>query len=116
MEVADKKIRSLQREGMNTKSHNFLLNEDIDTIFQSPSLSKNTPKGYQTRLVVTVGILIGMRPTGFSPLLVSQFERVKLRDSVVWKINASVGARNGSSKKRRMELCGSETAGNMCLG
>lgn len=54
--VVDNKARAMQREGLRMVNQNFLYTEDLLHLYRSSSLSKSTPKCFQTRLVFTFGV------------------------------------------------------------
>lgn len=98
MAVIDNKVRILQERGLHSQHHNVLTREDLLKLFNSPSLSRDSPSGFQNRLVFTVGILTAMRPTALATLKLSQFQKIRLGDDTVWKITGCVGSTSGSSK------------------
>jgi len=96
--VLDNKAREQQREGNHVVSHNVLSRQDLLQLYRSESLSKETPKGFQTRLIFTIGVLTAMRPTALASLTLSQFKKIKIGDEVVWVITGAVGSDCGASK------------------
>lgn len=51
MVVIDNRVRLLQEKGLHTQYHNVLTKEDLLKLFQSRSLSKDSPRGFQNRLI-----------------------------------------------------------------
>lgn len=99
--VLDNKAREQQRLGGFTESHNVLSREEVVALFKSPSLCKQTPVGFQTRLVFSIGLLTGMRPTALWSLSVGQFSLRQHLGKECLVITGAVGATNGSSKTCR---------------
>lgn len=96
--VVDNKARNLQEAGLHTESHNVLSKEEVLTLFKSKSLSPDSPKGFQNRLIFAIGILTAMRPTAMALLSRHQFCKMTLGGEIVWKITGTVGNVNGGSK------------------
>lgn len=78
MSVLDNKARQLQATGPHNVSHNALLKQGLETLDRSDSLNKETPSGYEARLVFDIGLFIALRPTALATLSVSQFQKMKL--------------------------------------
>ena len=78
--VADKKVREQHRSGNHVVSHNVLSRYDLGKLYKSASLSRDSPKGLQARVIFTVGILTAIRTSALASLKVSQFKRVMVRD------------------------------------
>lgn len=98
MAVLDSRTRKLQADCLHTVSHNVLSREDLRKLYASLSMSKSTPQSYLSRLMFTIGIVIGMRPSALCYLRIGQFCKVEINDSVVRKICAAVINAEGSAK------------------
>lgn len=88
----------LQERGMHTEHHNVLYREVLHSLYYSPYLSQKNLRGFQNRINFTVGILTAVRPKAMNHLKMSQFAKVRMISEDVWRIKASVGAGDGSSK------------------
>lgn len=98
MAVLDNKARRLQIQEMHTVSHNVLSQADLKQLYNSKSLSKDSPGSYLTRLVVTVGLVTALRPSALAALSVKQVIKTQLDGKVVYKIVHAMGSRFGASK------------------
>ena len=58
---------------MNVKHHNVLPPEDLVVILDSYSGKRSQAMGYLNRLVIVVGIMLGVRPTEMAEWTVDQF-------------------------------------------
>ena len=99
--VLDNKVRELQRNGDMVLSHNVLSKEEVVKLYKSPSLSRDTSAGFQARMVFTIGLLTGMRPTALWTLSVSQIRRQMFMNKQCYVITGAVGSSSGSSKTTR---------------
>lgn len=99
--VLDNKARQLQSTGRHTKSHNVLSREDLMQLYNSTALLKNTPKGFQTRMIFNIGLLTGVRPTELHSIEVTQFQSINLRGESVLKYTGMIGNEDGGSKTAR---------------
>lgn len=82
----DNRKRKRQIIRCKTKIHNVLSTSVLATLYNSKSRAKDSSKGYQTRLVLWIGILTGIIPTDHFQIVVDKFKMVKLSDEVVWKL------------------------------
>lgn len=98
MSVSGKKAPQLQTAGLHSVSHNNLSKKDLERLYRSEYLNKETPSGYQALLVFYIGLLTAFRPTTLATLSISQFQKMKLKSEWVWKITGMVGPSLGASK------------------
>lgn len=97
--VLDSKARRLQEKCNHTQHHNVLFKDELLLLFNSQSLSPESPKGFQDWVVFTVEILTAMRPTAMALMKRIQFKKMSLGAYEVWKFTGTVGSIDGGSKK-----------------
>jgi len=83
---------------MISKQHDVFPREDIIHLLQSKSCSKLTPKTYINRLVILVGVTLGIRSTALHELEIAQFQRISINNHSVWRYTEKIGSRSGASK------------------
>ena len=99
--VADNKVREQQSSGNHVVSHHVLSRYDLVKLYKSASLSRDSPKELQARVIFTVGILTAMRPSALATLKVWQFKRVMIKDQAVWMISGVIRRDCGALKTER---------------
>lgn len=98
MSVIGNKVRTEQSLGNTIQSHNVLSREDLKILYASPSLSRTTPRGFQTRLIFNITLLTAMRPGALVALTIGQFQKMVMEGEEVWEIRGVIGSISGSSK------------------
>lgn len=83
MSKLDNKILELQAKGLHTSRHNVLYTTDLEKLFASSPLSKQEPKGFQTKSGFSIAILITIRPTALWNLSINQIQKTKIRDQIL---------------------------------
>lgn len=103
---------------MHSKSHNVFSKSDIFKLYASVSLTKRTASGFLNRMLFTVILVTGIRPTALCTLTVNQFGNVKLHNEMVWKITATVKNFDDSAKIQAQgwESGGTKTSRSLSLG
>lgn len=81
----------------------MLFRQELGILYNSPSIRNNRPKGFQTRLSFTIGVLTGIRPTALCSLSASQFKKMKINDNIFWVITKTNGSTEGSSKLQKLD-------------
>lgn len=104
LSVLDNKAREQQRDGRFTVSHNALSRNEVQQLFKSRSLSRDTPSGFLARLVFNIGLLTGMGPTAMSTLSVRQIRRTTLIQKNYFIIQGAAGSASVASKTSRGSL------------
>ena len=98
MAVLDNRFSAQQSDGMRTNSHNTLSTEDLHLLYGSQHLSRDTPQGFQARLVFSMALITAMRPTALVELTTQQVTKERRVGEDLWVITAAVGSRVGASK------------------
>lgn len=98
MAVLDNKFSLQQSTGVVAESHNVLSKEDVIKLYESPLLDRDTPLGFQARLVFSVALITAMRPSALVHLTVGQVQKITCGGEQVWKICGVIGSRVGASK------------------
>lgn len=98
MAVLDNRFREQQSRGLLVKNHNVLTRDQLERLYLSPSLSRQTPIGFQSRMVFNIALITKMRPSALWSLTTNQFENVDIDGTMVWKITARMADPNGATK------------------
>ena len=101
LSVLDNLFAEQQAQGVLVKGHNVLPREDIKTLLTSTECSSSTPAGYLNRLVLVVGITLGIRPSGMWLLRLSQFTYIQAKGESVLQFTEMVGSKEGASKTKK---------------
>lgn len=64
-------------------------------------MNKQTPRGLQTLLVISLGIFTAICPTALSTFSLRQFETLKVNGQTIWKTFGAFGSAVGASKAKR---------------
>lgn len=96
--VIDNRCRRLQSSGMHSQQHNVFSRDDLIELYKSKSLSKDTPTGFQTRLIFSLGLVTAMRPTALVSLNRNQFEKQVINGRKAWVVTEVIGDLTGSPK------------------
>lgn len=98
MAVLDNRFSAQKSQVMRTNSHNNLTTEDLRLIYGTLHLSRDTPQGFQARLVFSMAIITAMKPTALVELTTDQVTKKRQDGEDLWVITAAVGSRVGASK------------------
>ena len=96
--AANNKFSEKQANGQVTASNNTLSREDVEVLFKAIALSRDTPHGFQARLVFGISLATAMRYSALATLTVQQFKKVTKSSEKVWTVQAVIGSRIGASK------------------
>jgi len=100
--VLDNKFAEQQAKGAGSKQKNTLSKENVFTILNSFTCNPNHADGFLNRLILVVGIALGVRPTEMVHMTMDQFKiDMKLRDMDVILYEGKVGAIDGTAKGNR---------------
>jgi len=96
--VCDNRFSEQQAQGQIRKQHNVFPRSDVIHLLNSKSCSKSTPRSYINRLVIIVGVSLGVRPTALHELEMHQFQKIELARKLVWRYTEKIGSKTGASK------------------
>jgi len=97
--VADRITSSQQSQGVRVQSYNVLSDTDVDTIFNHEVTQVSTPIGYVNRLIMVIGMLLGLRATALRKLKWSMFKFERSFDGrSVIRYEGIIGSIDGESK------------------
>ena len=99
--VMDNLFAKQQAGGAVVKSHNILARSDVTKLYQSPSLSRDTPKSFQARLVFNICLSCALCTTELYKLKIDQFHHDVVDGQKVWKVRGVIGETDGASKTVR---------------
>lgn len=99
--VCDNFVSEQQSEGNVSRQHNVLPRGDIIRLLRFASCSKSTPRGYLNRLVLIVGVTLGIRTSALWGVQMRQFTKIEMGGKKVWRFREQIGSRTGESKTAR---------------
>lgn len=99
--IIDNKARKQKLVGHHVVSHNILSREHLRRLYEKKSLSKDSPRWFQTSMVFTISILTAMGPNTLATLTASQFRKCNIQDKLVFIISAAVGSSCSAPKSSR---------------
>lgn len=100
-QVMDNFFAKQQSEGATTKHHNTMVLSDIKKLLCHPVCSEKTASGYLNKLVLTFGLLLGLRPTALSQVVLDQFELTERDGKPIFIYEERIGGRDGTSKTKQ---------------
>lgn len=98
MSLTDNKIREVQSKRLHLISRNVLFRQEIVHLCKSPALSRLTLKVFQNRIIFTVEIQTGMRPTTVGSVTVNQVRKGQLESNTIWKVTGKIANWQRASK------------------
>lgn len=99
--IIDNLFADQQSRGMTPESYNVLSSEDVEKLYSSPELSKESPRSFQTRMIYNLAISTNMRIGELHQLKRSQFKFSEQNGrGVIW-VRCIVGSRIGASKNAK---------------
>eukprot|EP00171_Calliarthron_tuberculosum_P000205 IDg205t1 len=94
-----------QSKGTHRRPHNALLDSDVEKMLQHPQCNLNTAKGYVTRLILVIGLLLGVRPTALRLLSWRNFtECLDEQGKKSYRYVGTVGSEDGDTKTQRGDI------------
>lgn len=82
-------------------SHKVLTDCDLKILYKSKSLSKDTALRYTTRMVLSLALVFGVRPSSLSQLLMTQLECHELDGEDSWVLSQTLDSKNGASNREK---------------
>ena len=98
MAVLYNRFSAKQSEGTRNIGHKTLSTEDLRELYGSLHLYRDTPKGFQARLVFSMALITAMRPTALVELTTEQVNKERRNGEDPWVIRAAVGSHVRASK------------------
>jgi len=97
--VANKITSEQQAKGVRVKSYNVLSDSDVEKIFEDECTQVSTPTGYVNRLIMVMGMLLGLRATALRSLKWSMFHDEESHDGrPIIRFQGIIGSIDGQSK------------------
>ena len=103
MKIVGNYFRKLQRDGKMIGSFNTPSICDVKDIFMHLSNLKSTGKGYRDRLVFTVGLATGLRPTALHILQVQKLRVENVRGTEYIMFHTKTAGDNGECKRSTVD-------------
>jgi len=108
--VANKITAEQQANGIRVKSYNVLSDKDVEIIFEDECTQASTPTGYNNRLILVMGMLLGLRATALRKLKWSMFHHENGFDGrPIYRFQGIIGSTDGQSKHARGGLKAAKT-------
>lgn len=99
--VLNNRFANQQEQGMTVKHHNTLPRSDLIKLYDHPICDSTTSLGYINRLVLSMAICLGIRPTSMHELSLSQFRDVQIESETVIIYTERIGSNTGASKGKK---------------